>query len=191
MWEVDELGRFRRCLNCGLRVGSDMPLTKAGKADELVKRVDAERVKDPSGIVHQDSEGEQDPGFEVGQPCAAPVRGGGTCKTTRIYGELYCKRHLDSLKEIVNVKLREEPTISCSVAGCKKPKCAESVQCERHYKKALRNNTKYRVRAKQAMNGTAAGSWKDIVMSKLLEQREIYVKKVADIDQTMTAVKGL
>lgn len=153
------------------------------------------------------AEGEDDPSTHDPEPydgpklCAATVHGDGRCGTNRIMGELYCRRHLDRMKQLTAKRLtgqatpKQEPVIQviphCSVDGCKKPKHPESTQCERHWTKAKRNNEKYRLRAKQAMNGTGDGSWKDVVLEKLLAQRDLYVAKVGDIDRTITAVKGL
>lgn len=164
---------YRKCLNCGKQEGYVME----GRAEREESRPVAE----------------SEPEFTCGQPCAALVRGGGTCATTRIYGELYCKRHLEKVKAEEPVLMKDEPNL-CSVPGCKKPQYTEkgTVQCKRHYEKALRNNTKYRARANQALNGTADGTtWKSPVLETLFSQRELAAAKLQDIDRAITAIKGL
>ena len=83
------------------------------------------------------------------------------------------------------------PVKTCGVAGCKKPRLADSTQCERHYQKSLRNNIKYRARAKTAMEGAGGGDWKSQALSALISQREMLAAKMREIDTVMTAIKGM
>ncbi len=133
-----------------------------------------------------EDEGERD-------ACQAVVRGGARCRTPKIFQKQFCRRHLDQTQEMDDtVTAVTAPVPSCSVPGCLKPKYGHSAQCERHYKKALRNNTEYRARAKQALNGTVDGTtWKAPVLETLFKQREMAVLKLAEIDQAITSIKGL
>lgn len=81
--------------------------------------------------------------------------------------------------------------VTCGVTGCKKPRRTDSTQCERHYQKSLRNNLKYRARAKAALNGSGGGDWKSQALAALLSQRETLTAKISEIDTVMTAIKGM
>ena len=76
------------------------------------------------------------------------------------------------------------------MAGCKKPRRADSTQCERHYQKSLRNNLKYREKTKKALNGSGT-DWKSQALSALVSQRETLTAKIQEIDTVMTAIQGM
>lgn len=78
----------------------------------------------------------------------------------------------------------------CGVAGCKKPRRADSTQCERHYQKSLRNNIRYREKTKKALNGSGT-DWKSQALSALVSQRETLTAKIQEIDTVMTAIQGM
>ncbi len=82
------------------------------------------------------------------------------------------------------------PVQTCGVAGCKKPRRADSTQCERHYQKSLRNNIKYREKTKKALNGSGT-DWKSQALSALVSQRETLTAKIHEIDTVMAAIQGM
>lgn len=82
------------------------------------------------------------------------------------------------------------PVQTCGVAGCKKPRRADSTQCERHYQKSLRNNIRYREKTKKALNGSGT-DWKSQALSALVSQRETLTAKIQEIDTVMAAIQGM
>lgn len=98
----------------------------------------------------------------------------------------------DAIRKIENPKPPKPLPRVCSIPKCSRAPYKDSVQCEQHYTKALRNNIKHRQRYRDALKGTAVGSgWKDPVLTVLEEQRDIAKKRLAAIEELIASVKGI
>jgi len=161
-----------RCINCGHRQGEAMGKPKVEKV-EMEDEADSSRQ--PS--------------------CAAPVRGGGHCGTPRIMGELYCRRHLESMKAIIDeadkLTAVDLPEKLCTKLGCTRAAAAGRSYCEEHFKKKQQNNRRYRQNRKEALNGVEAESLEGMLLLKLRDERERCTQRLTRIDQLIDMVRGL
>lgn len=98
----------------------------------------------------------------------------------------------EALRKLENPKPPKPLPRVCSIPNCSRPPYKDSVQCEQHYTKALRNNIKHRERYREALKGTAVGAgWKTPVLEVLEEQRDIAKKRVDEIEKLIASVKGI
>lgn len=134
-------------------------------------------------------------------PRATPPQGGSGLLTKVGRAAALVKRVEQERMKVSPDAAEHDDPVPCAatVQGggqCKTPRMRDELFCRRHLE-VLKKTAHERMaqpespKPQQARNGTADESWKDVVLGKLFEQREIFTKKVADIDQTITVVKGL
>lgn len=157
--EEDELGWIHKCGNCGRRYPVK---TRVQKADELVRSIDAERLR-PAPLSAEEM-------VEHAQ---------------KVIGTIISD---DNVKPI----RKEKKVPTCTRSGCTLPRCAESVHCEKHWQSRKKSNANQRLKARtERYEGARTQSETDALIAPLLKRIEHYKGKIAAIEEIITRLRGL
>lgn len=147
-----------KCMNCGKR-------TVSSRSEQRAERIDAEEQS-----------------FETSKTCAAMVNGGGTCKSIRIYGEKYCRRHLEKLNPATKSKMSD-----ALLAGIKEFNRSVPIPTTQPSPRSETSDEKLED-ATPDLSGT---HWNTSVLSILKEKRALIESKLGELDQAIALIEGL